>query len=159
MKKEAEQLIVRRHSRIECDIEGQLRIAEDDAQQIVFSRSITNADGSVGVRVVDCSQGGLGLESSVYLPHGSHVIVEIDPGNIEGVQKILTFHLRVQRGSMVARSPRYYIGTLFLAEGTSDQAIEQLMASSSQSHQPPQDASNTAGQISENTSIPSAEES
>ena len=159
MKKEAEQLIVRRHSRIKCDIEGQLRIAEDDAQQVVFSRSVTHADGSVGVRVVDCSQGGMGLESAVYLPRRSHVSVENNPGNIDGVQKIWTFHLRVHRGSMLARSPRYYIGTLLLAEGTSDQAIEQLMASSSQSHHPPQDASNTAGQISENTSIPSAEES
>ena len=142
MNKKAEQLIVRRHSRIECDIQCRLHIDEDHTEQIVLSRSVTHADGSVAVRVVDCSQGGLGIESAVYLPHGSHVVVQIDPDNIDGLQKTTTFHLRVQRGEMIARSPRYYMGTSLLERGSTKEAIDQLLAVTSQSNEDHQDTQN-----------------
>lgn len=110
MPKEQDKLAVRRHDRRSCDLPGQLSIAEVHEPQIVFSNAVADTDGSLSLRVVDCSEGGLGLRSPVYVPRGANVTLTLvldDSG--EAVTHAV--RLRVQRAVMVDRSPAYYLGT------------------------------------------------
>ncbi len=127
MSKQADQLIVRRHSRVECDVAARVRMDEGDDSQVVFSRSVMHADGSVAVRIVDCSAGGLGIQSSVYLPKGSHLVVTVAGGSLAGLAQDVVLHVRVQRGSMVDRSPLYYMGTSLVDRGITMQVIDSLL--------------------------------
>lgn len=113
MPKDQEQLAVRRHDRRSCDLPGRLRVAERHASQIALSGAVTEADGSVRLRVIDCGDGGLGLRSPLYLPRGAEATVTLEL--IDNGQPVAhEVRVRVQRTAMIDRSPAYYLGTSFV---------------------------------------------
>ncbi len=132
MGKQNDHLTVRRHDRWGCDINGSLSVDDIHGEQVVFSRAVTESGGGVPVRIVDCSRGGLGLHCSVYLPRGTRVIVEFTETETPGEDKN-TLHLRVQRGSMIDRTPSYYIGTSVIDQADSVQPLAKLIAMAEQS--------------------------
>ena len=127
MPKEREKLAVRRHNRRECDLAARLSVADHHEAQVVFSNSVAEADGSLPLRIVDCSEGGLGLRAPVYVPRGSHVVVDI---TVERAGKPVRHQvqLRVQRARMVDRAPAYYLGTSLVDQAEAANAIRDLLA-------------------------------
>ncbi len=127
MPKEKERLAVRRHSRRECDLAARLCIDDLHEAQVVFSNAVAEADGSLPLRIVDCSEGGLGLRSPVYVPRGAQVVVEV---TLDGADKSVQhrIQLRVQRSVMVDREPAYYLGTSLVDQAAAAPAIGELLA-------------------------------
>lgn len=119
MGKEKETLTVRRHDRVRCEFSASILIDPDQAEQIVFSRAVGDIDGRLPIRIVDCSLGGLGLDVGVYLPKGS--VLEV-----RDQERGCVFRVRVMRGAMKDRAPRYYLGTSFL-DDASRAAVEVLL--------------------------------
>ena len=106
-------LTVRRHERVLCDLEAVVAVAPECQASVKLSRGACRADGGVSARVVDCSRGGLGLQTKVFLPGTSVLTVCFAlPGSNEEVRT----KVRVQRVAMVDRGPTYYIGTSFEEE-------------------------------------------
>jgi hypothetical protein len=83
-------------------------------------------EGGVGgdmlrVRMVDCSAGGAGLQSGVFIPRGcrAHLHVfhpagaEGEPACQVGAGWLLDVPLRIQRVTMISRDPLYYFGSAF----------------------------------------------
>ena len=101
-------LSVRQHERHACDVAAGMLVSGPSVGAVKLVK--TGAAGAPG-RVVDFSQGGLGLSSTVYFPLTCHLRVSI-PDNAGGSIKI---DLRVQRIAMLDRTPTYYIGTSFEA--------------------------------------------
>jgi hypothetical protein len=106
-------LSVRRHERVLCDLKALVTIAPESQAAVRLSRAATTAQGEVEASVVDASQGGLGLHTRVFLPGTSLLIVRFTrPGATDEVRT----KVRVQRVTMVDRTPTYYIGTAFEEE-------------------------------------------
>lgn len=122
-----EQLAVRRHSRRECDLPGWVRVGDLHAAQVVFSRAVSESGGAIPARIVDCSEGGLGLHTSVYLPKGVTLVVGFRLGGADAEAE-RELHLRIQRGTMVDRSPTYYLGTSAVHHPGSEASLAALLA-------------------------------
>jgi len=130
MPKDQEQLAVRRHDRRSCDLPGRLRVAERHASQIALSGAVTEADGSVRLRVIDCGDGGLGLRSPLYLPRGAEATVTLELTE-NGRAESREFQVRVQRTTMIDRSPAYYLGTSFVDASAAAPLFDALFAAAS----------------------------
>ena len=124
MSKQIDCCSIRRNNRWDCDLAGSLRVEDVHREQVVFSRTVVESGGIVPVRIIDCSEGGLGLRSSVYLPRGTEVIVGFCVPGEAGHE----LHLRVQRGAMVDRTPGYYLGTSVVTTTGSAEALASLLA-------------------------------
>ena len=110
----AEQLVVRQHERFLCRLPSHVRVSEDAADQVALARSVGDGSGSLDVVITDASRGGLGIESSVFLPRGCRVKVRVKPATGESVHDVT---LRVQRVTMLDRKPTYYLGMSFVSKG------------------------------------------
>lgn len=115
---------IRRNNRWDCDFAGLLRVEDVHREQVVFSRAVTEGEGRIPIRIIDCSKGGLGLRSPVYLPRGTRVIIGFSVPGETGHE----LHLRVQRGAMVERTPGYYLGTSVVTTADSAEAMASLLA-------------------------------
>jgi hypothetical protein len=121
----AEQLVVRQHERYLCRLTCQVRVGEQTAEQVVFARNVGDGSGALDTWVVDCSRGGMGLESTVFLPRGSRLKVRV----ISDAGAALEVHVRVQRAAMQDRSPTYYLGVSFAGSGDDHtRAVDQILA-------------------------------
>lgn len=127
MASERERLAVRRHNRRECNLAAQLCVDGVHDAQVVFSNAVAETDGSVPLRIVDCSEGGLGLRSPVYVPRGAHVVVSVTLNN-DGATGHHKIALRVQRSAMVDREPAYYLGTSLVDQAAATPAVSALLA-------------------------------
>ena len=107
-------LSVRRHERVLCDLKAQVSVAPECQGAVRLSRGAVTSEGSVEARVVDCSQGGLGLHTRVFLPGTCVLTVRF---TLPGTGGEVRTKVRVQRVTMVDRGPTYYIGTAFEEEG------------------------------------------
>lgn len=131
MGKQEDQLAVRRHDRQDCDLPGWVRVDDVHSAQVVFSRAVVENGGVISVRIVDCSRGGLGVRSSVYLPRGVKITVGFctESGQHETEHEL---QVRVQRGSMVERTPTYYLGTSVVEHPGAKQTLASLLAFAAQ---------------------------
>lgn len=111
MSQATEHLVVRQHERIACRLPAELAIAAGSPTAIGLSRTVGNGTGIIAATLVDCSAGGVGVESSVYLPRQSRLHVRI-PAN-DGSGATIEVEGTVQRASMISREPRYYLGLSF----------------------------------------------
>ena len=109
-------LSVRRHERRACDCPALLAVAPESCASVRLARSITATDGALGVRVVDFSEGGIGLRSSVFLPVSCRVQVRVALGPAPEAGHI-EVAARIQRVAMLDRVPSYYLGASFLDAG------------------------------------------
>jgi hypothetical protein len=118
-------LSVRRYERVLCDLRAAVAIGPASQGAVRLARGATSGDGAIAARVVDCSQGGLGLEAGVFLPQTCRLDLCLTGPAGESIRTTL----RVQRVAMSSRKPSYYIGTAFEGEDPArDSAFERLVA-------------------------------
>jgi len=81
--------------------------------RFVLARAAGNGTGVVPATVVDCSNGGMGLEVNYFFPRGAELLVRVEPAT--GVESggWLEASGIVQRVTMLSRAPNYYIGLAF----------------------------------------------
>lgn len=119
-------LVVRQQERHQCALSAELRIAPEDASRVTLAPHAGVGGGLVRVTVVDCSTGGLGLQSPVFMPRTCRVLVRVTtaPGT-----PALEFTARVQRVWMLDRAPKYYLGVSFPGSGPAHEAsVQKLIA-------------------------------
>lgn len=122
MSEPVQSTIVRADQRVTCDLVGLVRPGEAMGEHVVLSRAAGEGDGSLKVRVVDVSRGGLGFMSSVFVPRSAALDVEVTrPAG--GTVKV---PCRVQRVEMRDRGPSYFVGVSVSAENRAP--IDTLMA-------------------------------
>lgn len=122
-----DQLVVRQHERLQCRVSAHARIADDHADQVVFARTIGDGSGVIDVYITDCSRGGVNIESSVFVPRGCRLCVRLVTENAPESQPIELL-VRVQRLSMIARTPTYSLGASFVGQGpTHDPTVAALL--------------------------------
>lgn len=128
-----DQLVVRQHERLLCNLRAHASVAEANASQIAIARTICDGNGSIEVDIVDCSRGGLGLQSSLFLPRSSQLVVRLIADPAAGIPGDLEVLVRVQRVTMLNRSPTYYMGVSFRVPGPPQtDRVERLMSLASQ---------------------------
>lgn len=115
-----DQLVVRQHERLQCRLRAHVRIDEEHAEQVAFARTVSDGTGTIGAHITDCSQGGLSLETSVFLPRGCRIRVRLDTA--ESTPHKLEVLARVQRSSMTNRAPTYVLGASFVGKGADHEA-------------------------------------
>lgn len=108
-------LQVREHVRRQCRIDATARVDGAGRAPVVPARAVTDPAGWFNVRLVDISGGGLGLESPLYLPRGCRLIVRATPLSGDDTCQV-PFDCRVQRASMLDRTPTYYLGVSFVGD-------------------------------------------
>jgi hypothetical protein len=102
----AADLSVRQHERHLCDSPCRVAVAASCAEAV---RLVRVGLGGADARIVDYSQGGLGLRSTVYFPQTCQLRITVPiPG-----EAAVALDARVQRVAMLDRTPAYYIGTSF----------------------------------------------
>lgn len=107
-------LSVRSHERVKCALPAELWVGERCQDQVRLAGTARNAQGAVGVTVVDCSLGGLGLSSPVFFPRGCRLRVRISCTEEAGAPPtVLEMTIAVQRVAMTDRAPSYYLGGSF----------------------------------------------
>jgi len=107
-----EQLVVRQHERYLCRLPAKVRVGDGYTDQVSLPRSVGDGAGGVEVVVVDCSGGGLGIETPVLFPRGCRLRVSLTGGPTP-----VELAVRVQRVTMQDRRPTYYIGLSFVGSG------------------------------------------
>lgn len=112
-------LSVRTHERLTCALPAEVWIAEESQESVRLAGSVRNADGALVLTVADCSAGGLGLQTGVYLPRGCRLRVKAVGRGPEGPETIETTVI-VRRATMTERTPSYYLGTSFLNAGAEE---------------------------------------
>lgn len=110
------EMLVRQHERVTCTVAAIVAVDRAQSEQVVLSRAIASGchrEGEFAAMVVDFSPGGLGIRSSVYLPKGCRLFVRLSKPNAPlagGSTTIEEIAVRVQRCSMIDRTPAYYCG-------------------------------------------------
>ncbi|CAN5838481.1 hypothetical protein BH11PLA1_BH11PLA1_18800 [soil metagenome] len=103
----AENLLVRQHERHRCDAPGWLLIAAEHAEAVRLAAGAVDSTGSVRVSIQDCSLGGVGVLSTVFIPKRALVTLSVPETAASPALKIA---LRVMRVVMMDRKPTYYLG-------------------------------------------------
>ncbi len=126
METRPETLLVRQHERLKCSLRVQVAAAPECGTQVRLARTLGDGSRVVNATVIDCSPGGLGINSSVFFPKTSVIHVRITATN--GAHTTIAYEgpLRVQRVAMIGREPTYYLGTSFVERPAAD-TIELLM--------------------------------
>lgn len=123
MSQTGDSLVVRQHERHACAFDV---VLASRSEGVVLAQSVGGAGrpggggaaGAVvfGATLVDLSLGGLGIQSDVYLPKRSLIIVRLElpervlqPGESASMETVVV----VQRAVMSDRRPSYYLGTAF----------------------------------------------
>lgn len=126
MSNTAEQLVVRQHERFACRIPVDVAVTQESPTRVGLSRTVGNGTGVMSATLVDCSGGGVGIESTIYLPRQTRLLVRIAPD--EGGEAPLELEATVQRASMVSRKPMYYLGLSFRGKNAPSAAtVDKLM--------------------------------
>jgi hypothetical protein len=132
-------LAVRRYNRRECDLGCWIRVGDLHSAQVVFSRAVCEGEGLIRARIVDCSEGGLGVRTGVYLPRGLSLVVGFSLPAPDGPTEH-ELELRVQRSSMIDPGPTYYLGTSTTARAGSAATMSELLAWAAALAAPPGEA-------------------
>jgi hypothetical protein len=126
MSNSAEQLVVRQHERFHCRLPSQIRVAAEVAEQVVLARTVGDGSGALDVFVTDCSRGGVGIESPIFFPRGCRLKVRVKPVDAyEGPGPEVV--VRVQRVTMLDRTPTYYLGVSFVSKGSEHEAAVAML--------------------------------
>lgn len=97
--------LVRADERRSCAVTARLGAARESREQVELSES-----HDLEVTIVDYSKGGLGVQSSRFVPQGCMVRVSVSNG---ASREEAEADGRVQRVAMVDRGPSYYLGLSF----------------------------------------------
>lgn len=120
----ADTLVVRRHERHTCRLAAHVAISPDSTTKVTLSRNAGDGTGVLPATVVDCSAGGVGIETGLFLPRS--VAVEL---TIAARSDTIRVGGLVQRVTMISREPKYYIGIAFKGPSAASPAeVERLLA-------------------------------
>lgn len=114
---------VRQYRRYACDVPARVAIDDGWSAAVKLSAGSGIEGGWLAARVVDVSQGGVSLKSSVYLPPG--VQLKVSAARAGGGAPVEML-VRVQRARMGDRTPTYLLGASF-AGGHPDEMIAGLI--------------------------------
>lgn len=115
MKSGNENLVVRQHDRHACRLPAVLRVAPEQRAKVVMARTAGDGNKAVKGWVVDCSSGGIGLESPIFFPKACRLEVRVlDPAGAPDGPPVMETTVRVQRAAMLDRTPKYYLGGAFV---------------------------------------------
>lgn len=121
-------LTIRQFNRLELDLPLILRVADEHAQQVMFSRTSGTVEGQVKGRAVDLSSGGLGAVTDWFLPRMCEGEVTVltngdgdEPGGV-----LMSQRVKVRRVSPTASGDTYALGLAFL--DTSEELVKQIEA-------------------------------
>ncbi|MEL7473684.1 MAG: PilZ domain-containing protein [Planctomycetota bacterium] len=107
-------ITIRRHTRDEISLRGEFVISPEHAEQVILSRgSPYGAKGSIPVRIVDISVGGLGWRSDVFLPRRCRGEIRVIVGEHDADEVVFTHVVEVRRVRMSDETPMYNIGAAF----------------------------------------------
>lgn len=109
--------LVRHHQRQACSVDASLRVSSEHAERVVISASVCDSHGRVPVKIVDVSDGGMGLHCGLFIPARTIFEVDVEDPCAPGAVQRLTVQLRVQRITMMSREPRYYLGAAYTGAG------------------------------------------
>lgn len=135
MENRQETLLVRQHERLRCSLRAQVSASPESAAQVRLARTLGDGSRVVIGTVIDCSPGGLGINTSVFFPKASLIHLRIV--SPDSAQSLLLFEgsMRVQRATMIGGEPTYYLGTSFVETPTAAQ-IDGLMKEAGRSPAP-----------------------
>jgi len=116
-------LAVRLHERYACELPAHVSVSASSAAGVRLARSTVGATGKIPARVVDCSLGGVGIQSSVFFPMTCCMNLWLTvPGSSGNAGRDIELEVRLQRVTMLDRKPTYYLGGSFESEGPDAQA-------------------------------------
>lgn len=113
-------LRVREHVRETVNLPIRLSICEEHCEQVRFSpTSKASAANAIDGVAVDISSGGLGIESTQFLPHMTEGVIRVYANVDEGIDPTLSDPLfeqrvKVRRVRMVTHDPTYALGLSFV---------------------------------------------
>jgi hypothetical protein len=119
-----DQAVVRQHERVSCRIGAAVRVAPIHEPFVPIARGVKEGPDGAGVpaTIVDISRGGLGIETTIFLPKSARVEVSL-PGMEVGAETARVVLVgTVMRITMINRTPRYYLGLAFVGEDATTQA-------------------------------------
>lgn len=105
---------------------ARVAIAPEHAALVRFSTGSGARDGWIEAGVVDVSNGGVGLMTTVFIPRRCRVILRLRADDAPDAPVLLEAGARVMRIVMTDRRPAYLVGTSF--EGLSPETASALDA-------------------------------
>ena len=105
-------LSVRRHERYAFDLPALVRVVPEDRGRVRLVGSELDKAGNTPVRLVDCSPGGFGFNTKVFLPKMLRLEIAIEPDTTTG-QPALSTTVKIRRVIMLDYTPTYFIGASF----------------------------------------------
>lgn len=134
MESRGEDLVVRRHERVRCDLTARIATSNECERQVRLARTLGDGSRVVNARVIDCSPGGLGINTSVYFPKSAVIQVRICANGDPASSPLFEGALRIQRATMIDGAPTYYLGTSFAS--APDQAVMSRLLAEASRHPP-----------------------
>ncbi|MCC5823466.1 MAG: PilZ domain-containing protein [Phycisphaerales bacterium] len=107
-------LIIRRSIRHEIVLPAQFRVAPEHAESVRYAKGVADADGWVGVDLVDFASGGAGFISTVFVPRGVVVELRIPDPEVPDAEPLVVARTRAVRVQMTDRRPAYLIGVAYV---------------------------------------------
>lgn len=121
MREAQSNLSVRVHERFVCELPASVRVSDENREQLRFTGSAVNKAGVTPVTVIDCSTGGIGLNTTLFLPKFARLEIVIEADSKAGRPDFRAF-VRVRRVVMLDHTPQYFIGTAFEDAATVESA-------------------------------------
>ncbi|MEM9065666.1 MAG: PilZ domain-containing protein [Planctomycetota bacterium] len=122
-------LVARRTQRSDLALPLRFKVFETDVAQVRFTSMVDLKDGQVRGDLVDLSQGGLGILTTVFVPRKAAMTVELLGNAEDGAPVLLECRVRIQTVVMTDRRPAYMLGTSFWPVDESQKAaIEAFVA-------------------------------
>ena len=122
MRETQSNLSVRVHERHVCELPAVVRVTDDDRRQLRLTGAAVNKAGVTPVTVIDCSTGGIGLNTTLFLPKFARLEVVIKADSETGRQDFQAF-VCVRRVVMLDHTPQYFIGTSFEDAATAESPL------------------------------------
>jgi hypothetical protein len=105
-------LIIRRSVRHEIVLPAKVRVSTEHAEAVRYAKGVADAEGWILVDLVDFASGGSGFISTVYLPRG--LVLELQIPGRPGESSLTLARTRVVRVQMTDRRPAYLVGVAYV---------------------------------------------
>ena len=112
MSQKKSSLSVRRHERYACDLPALVRVVPEECGRVRLVGSELDKAGNTPVRLVDCSPGGFGFNTGVFLPKMLRLEIVIEADTTTG-RPALSTTIKIRRVIMLDYTPAYFIGASF----------------------------------------------
>lgn len=105
-------LIIRRSVRHDVVMPAKVRVGPEHAEAVRYAKGVADAEGWISVDLVDFATGGAGFISTVYLPRG--LVLELQILGRDTTPGLTIAKTRVVRVQMTDRRPAYLVGVAYI---------------------------------------------